>query len=89
MGKSRFKYLGKRVKDIALEGLDSPSEFYGILKAIIHDYKRGRITKSTARGRLLLLFRLTYPEKNKKVKRLAGSTRREIRKKIRLTMSEL
>lgn len=41
---AKYKYLGRRVKDRGQKGLDSAREFYDIIKAILRDYKAGRIT---------------------------------------------
>lgn len=82
----RNVYLGTRVKDRRGKGLDSPSEFYDIIDAILDDTEEGRIDPATARGRLLLLLRLTYPSKNKKARKIAPSTRKEIRREIRKAM---
>lgn len=65
MGK--YKYLGVRVKDIGKEGLTHAREFYAIARAIVADYRNRRISKKTAMGRLLLLYRLTYKKNNSKI----------------------
>jgi len=72
------KYLGKRVKDVRKKGLDSYSEFIAIANAVIKDYKAKKITKNVARGRLLLLWRLTDPQKNSKAKALTVAQRKKI-----------
>jgi len=59
------KYLGKRVKDKGKKGLSNLSDFLGIITAILYDVRRHSIDKKTARGRLLLLYRLTYKKNNK------------------------
>lgn len=87
--RNKYVYLGKRVRDISKRGLDSPSEFRGIKNAIIRDVKSGRIDKKTARGRLLLLYQLTKPEKNSKVKNLSPRTRERLRKEIRAAMRRI
>ena len=86
---TKYKYLGVKVRDIGKEGLDSPEEFKQIADAIIRDYKNGEIDEATARGRLLLLYRLTYPTKNKKVRSWSASTRRRIRNYILHLMRSL
>ena len=84
-----YKYLGKRVEDIGNNGLDHPEEFRGILKCILSDYERGKISKDTAKGRLLLLYRLTFPEHNHKVSKIPEKELKEIRKEIKEAMKEL
>ena len=78
----RTKYLGHRVRDVRGAGLDSPREFRGILRAIIRDYRSGCISRKTARGRLLLLYRLTFPSHNRKASRISSAVRRELREEI-------
>lgn len=86
---TRTKYLGHRVRDIGRAGLDSPKEFRGIMRAILHDYRKGCISKSKARGRLLLLYRLTFPEKNSKVRKLSPSTLARLRREIKEAMRRI
>ena len=86
---SRYKYLGKCVPDVGMRGLDDPREFKGILKQIRKNYEKGKIDKKTAHGELLLLYRLTYPKHNKKVKKIPADVRRELRKEIKEAMHEL
>lgn len=83
------KYLGHRVPDVAGAGLDSPKEFRQILKGIMRDYRTGCISRATARGRLLLLYRLTYPSKNRKVQKLSPRARQELRAEIRRALEKL
>jgi len=85
---TKYKYLRKRVKDINGPGLDSKKEFEEIAEKIIEDYKKGRITKKTAKGRLLLLYRLTYKKNNSKI-RFGRKTANKLRKKIKKMMEEL
>ena len=80
--RKRYKYLGKRVRDVGKPGLDQPREFLGILRSIIKDYKEGVISYMKARGRLLLLYRLTMPEKNRKVAWWPEKIRARIQAKI-------
>ncbi|WP_048151253.1 hypothetical protein [Palaeococcus ferrophilus] len=87
--KPRYKYLGKRVKDRGKNGLDSASEFYDMIKAIMRDYKAGRITGRMARGRLLLLYRLSFKKNNSKIQHLQNSTLQRIRRAIKKAMSEV
>ena len=89
MARKRNVYLGRRVRDIGRPGLDRPSEFREIADAILRDYKAGRISAATARGRLLLLLRNTYVKHNSKVKGWSRKTRESIRKYIRKLMSEV
>ena len=86
---SRYKYLGKSVPEVGMKGLDNPKEFKGILKQIRKNYEKGKIDKKTAHGELLLLYRLTYPSHNRKVKKIPADVRRELRKEIREAMREL
>ncbi len=86
---TEYKYLGKTVKDTGEKGLDNPSEFRGIIKSIISDYKEGKIPKETAKGRLLLLYRLTFPEYNHKVSKISEKTLENVRKEIKEAMKEL
>ena len=81
--RSRYVYLGKRVRDTGRPGLDRPSEFVGIAKAIARDYRSGRISKRTAIGRYALLMRLTNPRKNSKVRSWSARTRQRVRDEIR------
>lgn len=76
------KYLGHRVRDVGGPGLDSPSEFRGILRAVLRDYRRGCISGETARGRLLLLYRLTYPRHNRGAAKIPAAARRRLRREI-------
>jgi len=87
--RGRYKYLGKRVKDRRKKGLDSASEFYGIMKAIEKDWKKGRISARTARGRLLLLYRLSFKKNNSKIQHLSNSTLQKIRRRIKKLMEEI
>ena len=87
--KTRYKYLGRRVKDRGKKGLDSASEFYDIMKAIERDYKAGRISARTARGRLLLLYRLSFKKNNSKIRHLSNSTLQRIRRRIKKLMEEV
>ncbi len=89
MTKTKYKYLGRRVKDRGKKGLDSAVEFYDIIKAILGDYRTGRITGKTARGRLLLLYRLSFKKNNSKIQHLSNSTLQKIRKKIKNAMKEV
>ena len=85
----KTKYLGHRVRDVGGAGLDSPQEFRGILRDILRDYRRGCISEGTARGRLLLLYRLTYPSKNRKARRISPRTRRRLRAMIKQAMETI
>lgn len=85
----RTKYLGHRVRDVRGAGLDSPSEFRGILRDILRDYRRGCISEATARGRLLLLYRLTFPRHNRKARRISARTRQRLRREILRAMERL
>ena len=85
----RTKYLGHRVRDVRGAGLDSPGEYRAILRAILRDYRRGCISERTARGRLLLLYRLTYPKNNRKAGRMPASARERLRREIRAALRRL
>ena len=84
-----YKYLGKKVKDARKSGLDSISEFERIKKSIVEDYKAGRIDQKKARGRLLLLYRLTFKDKNSKIEHIPESKLKRLRDRIRDTMNAL
>ena len=86
---TKYKYLGKKVKDRGRKGLDSAKEFYDIIRAIVRGYRRGIISKETARGRLLLLYRLSFKKNNSKIKHLSNKTLERIRKRIKEEMSRL
>ena len=78
----RNVYLGKRVRDIDGKGLTHASEVKAIMRAILRDYRKGRISAKKARGRLLLLYHLV--RKTSALKRnLAASTRRRLLASIR------
>ena len=62
---SRNVYLGKRVPDTGSPGLDNLSEVRGICKAILADYRAGRISKRTANGRFSLLYNVVIPHDSK------------------------
>lgn len=87
--RSKYKYLGKRVPDINRPGLDSAKEFRAILREIIRDYRSGRIDRKTARGRLLLLYRLTYKKNNSKIAHLSNTTLRRLRAEIKAAMEKV
>lgn len=82
-------YLGKRVKDVRKKGLDHVSEYQGIMREIIRDYKLGRIDAKKARGRLLLLYLLTYRRKNRNAMAIPKKQRIKIRGDIRRLLSKL
>ena len=86
---TKYKYLGRKVKDRGKKGLDSAKEFYDMIKAIVRDYKSREISKETARGRLLLLYRLSFKKNNSKIKHLSNKTLQRIRERIRQEMSRL
>ncbi|MEM5831224.1 MAG: hypothetical protein QXO40_03415 [Candidatus Aenigmatarchaeota archaeon] len=85
----RTVYLRKRVRDVRKKGLDSISEFYGIMREIMRDYRLGRISAKKARGRLLLLYRLTFRSKNRKVASIPKKWRLKIREDIRRLMKRI
>lgn len=85
----RYKYLGRRVRDTGRPGLDRPSEFIAIARAVVRDRRTGRISRRTARGRLLLLYRLTDPRRNGKVRGWSSTTRERVRRAIRRYMEEV
>ena len=61
----RNKYLGKRVKDIGGCGLDTLQEVRAISRAILEDYRSGRIDKRTASGRFARLHNTIIPKSRK------------------------
>ena len=61
----RNVYLGKRVPDRGSPGLDQLSEVRGICRAILSDYRHGRISKRTANGRFSLLYNFVIPRDSK------------------------
>ncbi len=65
-------YLGHRVKDTGKPGLDNLKEVEGIAKAILRDYKAGRIDKKTASGRFAELRNRVIP----RTKALRGKVRK-------------
>ena len=85
---TRYKYLGKRVRDIKPKGLTHAKEVKKIMQAIVNDRKAGKITKRTARGRLLLLYRLTFKKNNSNLK-VSRRTRIRLRRMIRNAMSKI
>ncbi|MEM5821040.1 MAG: hypothetical protein QXP34_01825 [Candidatus Aenigmatarchaeota archaeon] len=85
----RTVYLGKRVRDVRKKGLDSVSEFYGIMREIMKDYRSGRIDAKKARGRLLLLYLLTFRRKNKNVMAIPKKQRIKIRNDIKKLLRKL
>jgi len=84
----RNVYLGRKVKDIGKKGLSNKKEFYDIINAIKNDYKKGKIKKRQALGRLLLLYRLTFKKNNSNLN-ISRKTQTQIRNKIKETMKEL
>jgi len=59
-------YLGRRVKDTGKKGLDNLREVRDICKAILNDYKRGRIPYAKAMRRLVFL-RTTVIKRSEKL----------------------
>jgi hypothetical protein len=86
MGK--YKYLGRRVRDIGRKGLSNKSEFINIARLIVEDYRKGRISFRTADGRLLLLYRLTYKKNNSNLD-LSPRATEEVRRYIESKRAEL
>jgi len=86
---ARYKYLGKKVRDVGMRGLDTLREFYGIARAIVRDYKAKRIKRKTAMGRLLLLYRLTFKKNNSKIKHLSTASLRRLRDYIKTLMQSI
>jgi hypothetical protein len=87
--KEKYKYLGRKVRDRGRKGLDELKEFERIRKDIVKDFKKHKIDKKTAQGRLLLLYRLTFKKNNSKIKDLSEKSLRKERKKIKQTMRKL
>ncbi|MEM5806391.1 MAG: hypothetical protein QXO07_01305 [Candidatus Aenigmatarchaeota archaeon] len=86
---TKYKYLGKKVKDIGKKGLDKVIEYKKIANAIYRDFKKRRISKKVALGRLLLLYRLTFKSKNRKIRNVSNSTLKKLRNYIRKIMKKL
>lgn len=84
-----YKYLGKKVEDIGKKGLDNIKEYYDIANAIIEDYKKGRISKRVAEGRLLLLYRLSFKKNNKKIENIPNEKLTKLRKYLKKLMRQL
>ena len=68
----RTVYLGHRVRDVSKPGLDSLKEVENICKAILNDYRRGRISAREANGRFARLHNTIIP----RTKALKGKVRR-------------
>ena len=64
-------YLGHRVPDTGKPGLDSAKEAKAIARAILRDYREGRIDKRTATSRLNLLELIIKKDKDMKGKKEA------------------
>ena len=82
---SRNIYLGRRVEDTGKKGLDNLREIRDICKAILEDYKRGRIPYAKAMRRLVFL-RTTVIKRSKKLvgkKRKAYAIVRRYEKQLR------
>ncbi|AHL23863.1 hypothetical protein [Thermococcus nautili] len=78
-------YLGRRVKDTGKKGLDNLREVRDICKAILADFKRGRIPYRTAMRRLVFL-RTTVIKRSEKLvgkKRKAYAIVRKYEEKLR------
>lgn len=84
-----YKYLGKRVKDFKRTGLDSIKEYYAIKRKVIEDFEKGRIDEKTARGRLLLLYKLSFKDNNKKIADVPESSLKKFRESILDDMRKL
>ena len=84
---NRYVYLGKRVRDIRPKGLTHAKEVLGIKKAILRDYRAGRISAKKARGRLLLLYRLV--RKDRDLRKLSSSTRKKLLGSIKAAMRKI
>jgi len=84
----KYKYLGRRVKDIGRKGLSNASEFRQIARLIVEDYRKGRISFRTADGRLLLLYRLTFKKNNSNLE-MSSQTAQEVRNYIEMKRREL
>ncbi|WP_457751048.1 hypothetical protein [Thermococcus sp.] len=83
--KSRNIYLGRRVKDTGKKGLDNLREVRDICKAILADFKRGRIPYATAMRRLVFL-RTTVIKRSEKLvgkKRKAYAIVKDYEKRLR------
>lgn len=56
MGKKRYVYLGRKVKDRSPSGLSHTSEVRDIANQVAKDAKSGRISRGKANARLLTLW---------------------------------
>ena len=64
-------YLGHRVKDTKVAGLDNPREVRGIVNEILEDYEKGRIPYKTASSRLNILKLIVKKDRDFRGKREA------------------
>jgi hypothetical protein len=83
--KNRNIYLGKRVRDTGRKGLDNLREVEDICKAILNDYRRGRIPYAKAMRRLVFLSTTVIKRSEKLVgkKRKAYAIVRRYEEKLR------
>lgn len=79
----RTVYLGHRVRDTGRPGLDNPKEVEGITKAILDDYKKGRISYRTAMSRLNLLKLVVKKDKKFHGKRKAYKEIEQAKKRLK------
>ena len=66
--------MGRKVRDVKEPGYDTPSEGKAIARAIVRDYKEGRISRAKAVRRLNLLELVT--QRNSK---LSATAKRQVR----------
>lgn len=83
----RNKYLGKRVPDIGRPGLDTLTEVKGIVKAIIEDVKKHRITYRKGMSRMNLLSLIVSRSKNFRGRK--GKRAEEIINRGRINLKKL
>jgi len=85
----RYKYLGKSVRDIRKKGLDAVKEYEGILRQILRQARKGSVPRKVLRGRLLLLYRLTFKKNNSKIRYVSMRRLLALRRKIKEAMSKI
>jgi len=85
---TRYKYLGKSVRDIRRKGLDTIKEYEGILRQIKRQLRKAKTKrqKQKLRGRLLLLYRLTFKKNNNKIRYVSIARLKKLRNEIKKVM---
>lgn len=83
---SKRIYLGVVCPDTRKEGIDSLKEVQCICDAILDDYKKGRISKKTASGRIARMHNTVIPKLktlNKKQKEKAKKIMKKCWERLR------